>query len=127
MAHYLTGVQTRKSSNLNARLFESFIEIHPVTAERYAIAENTLVNIESPRGKITVRSRLSEQIREDTVFVPFHWAENQTLTCSWKGVWIRSVECPDSSGRLSVFLPIKNSTKKPGPKKARLSYAAYIC
>lgn len=85
MAHYLTGVQTRKSSNLNARLFESFIEIHPVTAERYAIAENTLVNIESPRGKITVRSRLSEQIREDTVFVPFHWAENQNVNMLVEG------------------------------------------
>lgn len=31
MSHYLTGVQTRKSSALAARHFESFVEIHPKT------------------------------------------------------------------------------------------------
>ncbi|WP_209124570.1 molybdopterin oxidoreductase family protein [Alkalihalobacillus sp. BA299] len=79
MSHYLTGVQTRKSSTLAARDFESYMEIHPSTAEKYQIMDNVLVKIESKRGSIVVRSKWSPTIRKDTVFVPFHWAESQNV------------------------------------------------
>ncbi|MCM3441813.1 assimilatory nitrate reductase catalytic subunit NasC [Metabacillus halosaccharovorans] len=79
MSHYLTGVQTRKSSALAARNFESYLEIHPETAKKYEIEPNSLVAVASKRGKITVRSKISEKIRQDTVFVPFHWAEDQNV------------------------------------------------
>ena len=79
MSHYLTGVQTRKSSALAARNFESFMEIHPETAKKFAIQDQTLVKIESKRGSIVVRSNWSNTIRQDTVFVPFHWADSQNV------------------------------------------------
>ncbi len=79
MSHYLTGVQTRKSSSLAARNFESYLEIHPETAKKYEIEPNSLVAVASKRGKIMVRSKISEKIRQDTVFVPFHWAEDQNV------------------------------------------------
>lgn len=79
MSHYLTGVQTRKSSALAARHFESFVEIHPKTAADYHIEDRVLVKIESPRGSITVRSRWSEKIRKDTLFVPIHWSDTQNV------------------------------------------------
>jgi assimilatory nitrate reductase catalytic subunit len=79
MSHYLTGVQTRKSSSLAARNFESFMEIHPKTAKEYHIKNHTLVKIESRRGSIVVRSKWSEKIRQDTIFVPFHWADSQNI------------------------------------------------
>lgn len=79
MSHYLTGVQTRKTSALEARNFESFIEIHPSTATQYGIEDQTLVKVRSERGEIVVRSKLSTAIRQDTVFVPFHWGEDQNV------------------------------------------------
>ncbi|MCL7749682.1 assimilatory nitrate reductase catalytic subunit NasC [Halalkalibacter alkaliphilus] len=79
MSHYLTGVQTRKSSTLAAREFESYMEIHPSTAEKFHIKDNTLVKVESKRGSIVVRSKWSQTIRKDTVFVPFHWADSQNV------------------------------------------------
>jgi assimilatory nitrate reductase catalytic subunit len=79
LAHYLTGVQTRISSALSGRNRESFVEIHPVTAERLGIQDKTLVKIESIRGSIIVKSKWSKSIREDTVFVPFHWADSQNV------------------------------------------------
>jgi assimilatory nitrate reductase catalytic subunit len=79
MSHYLTGVQTRKSPSLAARNFESFMEIHPTTAMKYGISDHSLVKIESRRGSIVVRSKFSETIRRDTVFVPFHWADSQNV------------------------------------------------
>ncbi|CAH0235598.1 Assimilatory nitrate reductase catalytic subunit [Peribacillus frigoritolerans] len=81
MSHYLTGVQTRKSSSLAARNFESYMEIHPETAKKYHISDNTLVKIESRRGSIVVRSKWSATIRHDTIFVPFHWADSQNVNC----------------------------------------------
>ncbi|NPC91537.1 molybdopterin oxidoreductase family protein [Bacillus sp. WMMC1349] len=79
MSHYLTGVQTRKSPALLARHVESFMEIHPKTAEKYKIEDRVLVKIESKRGSIIVRSVLSEAIRPDTVFVPMHWSGIQNV------------------------------------------------
>jgi len=79
MSHYLTGVQTRKSAALAARNFESYLEIHPETARKYEIEPDSLVAVSSKRGKIKVRSKISEKIRQDTVFVPFHWAEDQNV------------------------------------------------
>ncbi|TDK63029.1 nitrite reductase [Bacillus salipaludis] len=79
MSHYLTGVQTRKSAALAARNVEAFMEIHPVTAKKYRISDQSLVKIESRRGSIIVRSKWSETIRNDTVFVPFHWADSQNV------------------------------------------------
>ncbi|WP_078547801.1 assimilatory nitrate reductase catalytic subunit NasC [Litchfieldia alkalitelluris] len=79
MAHYLTGVQTRKSPSLSARNIESYIEIHPSTAEEFGVRDKSLVKIHSRRGTIVVRSKITEEIRPDTVFVPFHWADTQNV------------------------------------------------
>jgi assimilatory nitrate reductase catalytic subunit len=79
VSHYLTGVQTRKSAALAARNVESHVEIHPITALKYGIQDETLVKISSRRGSIVVRSKWSESIRQDTLFVPFHWADSQNV------------------------------------------------
>ncbi|MEC2292961.1 assimilatory nitrate reductase catalytic subunit NasC [Bacillus licheniformis] len=102
MSHYLTGVQTRRSAALKARHFESFMEIHPKTAEKYNIGDRVLVRVESKRGSIIVRSKWSEAIRPDTVFVPIHWADSQNVndliaetldpSCSMPGFKVCSVK-----------------------------------
>lgn len=79
VSHYLTGVQTRKSAALAARNFESYLEIHPETARKYQIENNRLVTVTSKRGSIVVRSKWTDKIRQDTVFVPFHWADSQNV------------------------------------------------
>ncbi|KRE59788.1 assimilatory nitrate reductase catalytic subunit NasC [Paenibacillus sp. Soil750] len=79
LVHYLTGVQTRKSPSLAARDVESFMEIHPRTAKKHRIEDATLVKLTSKRGEIYVRSRFSDAIREDTVFVPMHWGDTQNV------------------------------------------------
>ncbi|KRE49557.1 assimilatory nitrate reductase catalytic subunit NasC [Paenibacillus sp. Soil522] len=79
LSHYLTGVQTRRSHTLAARSFESFMEIHPKTAQKYRIEDDSLIRLESKRGSIVVRSKLTREIREDTVFVPMHWGDIQNV------------------------------------------------
>ncbi|MNR47352.1 Assimilatory nitrate reductase catalytic subunit [compost metagenome] len=55
------------------------MEIHPRTAKKHRIEDATLVKVESVRGSIFVRCRLSNDIREDTVFVPMHWGDTQNV------------------------------------------------
>ncbi|WP_339196294.1 nitrate reductase [Aeribacillus sp. FSL k6-2211] len=79
LTHYLSGTQTRRSPALASRQIEAFMEIHPNTAKKYKIEPNTLVKIETMRGSAVLRSKYSDRIREDTIFVPFHWSGMQNI------------------------------------------------
>ncbi|MBB3112267.1 assimilatory nitrate reductase catalytic subunit [Paenibacillus phyllosphaerae] len=79
LSQYLTGVQTRRSRSLAARDVESFVELHPKTARAYRITDGELVRVTSRRGTIVVRSRVTTDIRQDTVFVPMHWGDSQCV------------------------------------------------
>ncbi|WP_096201590.1 assimilatory nitrate reductase catalytic subunit NasC [Bacillus sp. FJAT-45350] len=79
MEHYLSGVQTRKSADLNNRSREAFVEIHPATAKRLELEDKKLVKIESERGKAVMKCKITDSIREDTLFSPFHWGDLQSI------------------------------------------------
>ena len=74
LAHYQSGAQTRRVERLNKAAPEPYVELHPDLAERLGIAAGELVRVISRRGTAMVRARPTESIRQDTVFVPFHWA-----------------------------------------------------
>jgi assimilatory nitrate reductase catalytic subunit len=73
LTQYQSGTQTRRIANLNAAAPDPFVEIHPDTARGLLIAEGDLVVLESRRGRIAIKARLTRDIRLDTLFVPFHW------------------------------------------------------
>lgn len=79
LAHYLTGVQTRRSPALSAREVGNYLEIHPATAKRLRIRDKEWVEVETTAGSFSVRSRLSEKIREDTIFSSMHWGGVQNV------------------------------------------------
>ena len=73
MSQYQSGTQTRRVEKLARLSPEPMAEIHPVPARRAGIADGTLVTLVTRRGTATARARITRDIREDTVFVPFHW------------------------------------------------------
>jgi len=73
LAQYQSGTQTRRIAELNAADPDPFVEIHPETARGLRIAEGDLVVLQTRRGRIVIKARLTRDIRLDTVFVPFHW------------------------------------------------------
>lgn len=79
LPHYLTGVQTRRSPALSARAIENVVEIHPSTARRYRVEDGALVRIHSRRGTAVLRSKVTNGIREDTLFIPMHWGGVQNV------------------------------------------------
>jgi assimilatory nitrate reductase catalytic subunit len=78
LAHYQSGTQTRRLERLRDGAAEPLVEMHPRTAGRHGIAAGQLVELTTPRGRATFRARLTPSLREDTVFVPFHWSGDQS-------------------------------------------------
>ncbi|WP_026416559.1 molybdopterin oxidoreductase family protein [Actinomadura oligospora] len=74
LAQYQSGAQTRRVAALAEAAPGPFVELHPDLAGRLGIEDGTDVRVSSRRGTATVRARLTGDIRDDTVFVPFHWA-----------------------------------------------------
>jgi assimilatory nitrate reductase catalytic subunit len=73
-AHYQSGAQSRRVRALADAVTEPYAEIHPDLAGRLGITEGALVRVTGRRGMLIVTARLTDTIRPDTVFVPFHWA-----------------------------------------------------
>ncbi|WP_297082856.1 molybdopterin oxidoreductase family protein [uncultured Demequina sp.] len=74
LQHYQSGAQTRRVEELNAAQPEPFVELHPLLADRIGVAEGEDVILTTARGEAVARAVLTEGIRPDTVFMPFHWA-----------------------------------------------------
>jgi assimilatory nitrate reductase catalytic subunit len=73
LRHYQSGTQTRRVAALRSAAPEPFVELHPTLARALAIDDGDPVRLESRRGRASGRARLSNDIRPDTVFMPFHW------------------------------------------------------
>jgi len=73
LAHYQSGAQTRRVGQLVDASPEPFVELHPDLAERLGVEPGSLVRVSSRRGMSVARARLTDTIRPDTVFMPFHW------------------------------------------------------
>jgi len=70
-----TMSKTGKVRKLNMHLPQSFVEIHPVDAQRLDIRDNDLVSISSRRGEVRVKARLTNDIKEGVLFLPMHWGK----------------------------------------------------
>lgn len=72
--HFHTRTKTRRAPELNAAAPDAWVEISPEDATPLGIAEGDLVRVESPRGAIEAKARVSD-IRPGAVFVPFHYGD----------------------------------------------------
>jgi assimilatory nitrate reductase catalytic subunit len=73
--HYLSGTQTRRIKFLVDQCPGPVCEMHPMLAGKLGLKNRQIVTVESRRGALTVPLEVTESIRPDTVFVPYHWAE----------------------------------------------------
>ncbi|MCU0771357.1 MAG: molybdopterin oxidoreductase family protein [Verrucomicrobia bacterium] len=73
VSQYLSGTQTRRIGKLVEQYPEPLLEIHPQTAARFGIKDRELVKVVTRRGAAEFPAQLVETIREDTVFIPYHW------------------------------------------------------
>ena len=70
--HWHTRTKTGRVRQLDAAAPEAWAEVSPADAERLGIGEGDLVRVESRRGRLEARARVTG-IRDGVVFAPFHY------------------------------------------------------
>jgi assimilatory nitrate reductase catalytic subunit len=73
LQHYQSGAQTRRVRALREAQPEPAVEVHPDLASACSIANGDRVRVVSRRGSAEGRARITDSVRPDTVFMPFHW------------------------------------------------------
>jgi assimilatory nitrate reductase catalytic subunit len=73
LQHYQSGAQTRRVEALNGVVPSAYVEVHPLLATRIGVTEGDAVRLTTARGSVSVPARITDRIRPDTVFMPFHW------------------------------------------------------
>lgn len=76
MAQYQSGNQTRRIAVLAEASPAAFVQIHPAMARNYGIRDGDMVRLTTRRGTASLAAQLTQSIRMDTLFVPFHFAGN---------------------------------------------------
>nr|VFK55557.1 MAG: formate dehydrogenase major subunit [Candidatus Kentron sp. TC] len=76
LAHYNCGNMTRRTRNIEI-LGEDFLLIHPLDAAREGIGDGDRVRVESPRGAIRSRAKLTDEVKPGILSTTFHFPETE--------------------------------------------------
>jgi len=79
LAQYQSGTQTRRTQALQDLAAEPFVEIHPATAASYGLCAGDRATLRTRRGTAVFKVKITDSIREDTLFVPFHWGGEHSV------------------------------------------------
>jgi formate dehydrogenase alpha subunit len=75
LQHFHTGTMTRRSEVLETLAPECPVEINPEDAMRLGVGDGDEVRVESRRGEIVAKARVTERSPAGSVFIPFHFSE----------------------------------------------------
>jgi len=74
LEHYNCGTMTRRTGNAQI-LTEDVIMIHPEDAARHFIQDGDMVCVESPRGKVDIKARITEEVKRGVLSTTFHFPD----------------------------------------------------
>ena len=74
LEHYNGGTMTRRTNNAQILPVDVLI-INPIDAAKHFIEEGDMVCISSPRGKIDVKARISDEVKPGILSSTFHYPE----------------------------------------------------
>jgi formate dehydrogenase major subunit len=74
LEHYNCGAMTRRTANQEL-LKDDYLMIHPEDAQKYLINEGDYVCLESPRGKVDVKARITDEVNKGILSTTFHFPE----------------------------------------------------
>ncbi|MCZ2861240.1 molybdopterin oxidoreductase family protein [Blastococcus sp. VKM Ac-2987] len=73
LAQYQSGTQTRRTRSLQLMAPTPRAELHPDLARALGVGDTDVVELATRRGRARFHASVTDTIRPDTVFVPFHW------------------------------------------------------
>jgi ferredoxin-nitrate reductase len=70
--HFHTRTKTVRAPQLQNAASDVWVELSPADAESLGVGEGDVLRVESPRGRLEAKARISG-IKEGVVFAPFHY------------------------------------------------------
>ncbi|MCG8449322.1 MAG: nitrate reductase, partial [Pirellulales bacterium] len=97
-----TQTRTAKSHVLR-RLYpqEIYVEINPQDARREGIRPNTMVQVESQRGRVTAKAFVTPTVQAGQVFMPMHYDATNKLTLAHFDPYSRQPSYKNCAVRIS--------------------------
>jgi len=74
LEHYNCGAMTRRTGNVEI-LKEDVLLIHPEDASKEMIADGDFVCVESPRGKVDIKAKVTDEVKPGILSSTFHFPE----------------------------------------------------
>lgn len=74
LEHYNCGAMTRRTGNVDI-LTEDSLLIHPADAALYKVESGDMICVESPRGKVDIKARVTDEVRPGVLSTTFHFPE----------------------------------------------------
>ena len=74
LEHYNCGTMTRRTGNAEILLVDTLM-INPEDAAKHAIENGDMVCIESARGKIDVKAKITDEVKPGILSSTFHYPE----------------------------------------------------
>ncbi len=74
LEHYNCGAMTRRTANQEI-LKSDYLMIHPEDAAENGISEGDFVCLESPRGKVDVKARITDEVKPGILSTTFHFPD----------------------------------------------------
>ena len=76
LEHYNSGTMTRRTGNVDI-LTEDVIMMNPADAQKHFINDGDMVCVESPRGKVDIKARITDEVKPGILSTTFHFPEVQ--------------------------------------------------
>ncbi len=73
--HFHTRSMTKRSKGLHEICPEGYVEINSEDAGKLEITEGEKVKVQSRRGEIEIKAKITESVPHGVIFIPFHFAE----------------------------------------------------
>ncbi|MBK7942769.1 MAG: formate dehydrogenase subunit alpha [Flavobacteriales bacterium] len=74
LEHYNCGAMTRRTGN-GEILTEDVLLINPADAQQNGIVDGDMVCVESPRGKVDIKARITDEVKPGILSSTFHFPE----------------------------------------------------
>jgi formate dehydrogenase alpha subunit len=75
--HYHTATMSRRTKVLRDFIDKSYVLMHPIDAQKLGIDDGQRVKLRSRRGELETYLRVSEEVLEGELFMPWHFTESQ--------------------------------------------------
>lgn len=75
LQHFHGGSMSRRSIVLDGIAPHAEVEIHPSNAATYNISSGDMIDVETRRGKITLRAKVTDAVDRGMLYIPFHFVE----------------------------------------------------